>query len=123
MKRLTRAVGAAFAALTLSATGLVATITPASAAATGCPSGYACLWLGGTPSGSRWQGQNANPTLPSWISNKGNYLHNNGNSCNVVWHSGTNYAGWHLLQEIGDQYSVLNSEAYNNDIESMNWRC
>ena len=117
-----RRAGTAVAALALTSTGLAVTSAPASAAPGDCPRGYACLWPNTGWTGSRWQGQYANATLPAWINNNAESTVNNGRDCAVRWYFYANYQSPYFTQNKGTQLSDL-GDYWNNDIMSMNWIC
>jgi len=119
MKLSVKRAAAAAAAFTITATGFAVASQPASAAASDCPSHYACLWPNTGYSGARWQGQNANPTLPSWISNKSKSAYNHGVNCSVNWHYLPDYAGVPMVMARGTGMSDLGS--WEDNIMSMNW--
>ena len=125
MKRSIRRAATVLAALTLTTAGFAGTAGAASAAPRAladCPSGYACLWVNSGYAGQRWQGQYANSTMPSYISNAGSSAYNHGVNCEVHWYDDTNYNGGQLNQARGSSISNLaNLAGWNDTIESMNW--
>ncbi|MGW6704059.1 peptidase inhibitor family I36 protein [Streptomyces sp. NPDC054956] len=92
-----------------------------------CPRGYSCLWVDANWSGQRWQGQNNNPTLPSFINNKASSSFNNGNNCPVHFATGTYYSGQIMTEGLGSIRQNLSLDAkpgggnWNDDFESMYW--
>src|SRR5690349_5037669 len=125
MKRSIRRAATLLAALTLTTGGFAATATTASAttrALADCPSSYACLWVNANYAGRRWQGQNANPTMPAYISNDASSAYNHGVNCEVHWYDDSNYNGGQLNLGRGRSISNLADLAgWNDTIESMNW--
>lgn len=87
---------------------------------TDCPSAYACLWYYTSYSGDRWQGTNANPTLPSWIDNNSESAYNNGVNCSVHWYVNSYYSGsvWTFGRQVGTPDL---GTGWRNVISSMNW--
>ncbi|MCJ0875440.1 peptidase inhibitor family I36 protein [Streptomyces sp. AP-93] len=96
-----------------------------------CPRGYACLWVDANWSGSRWQGQNNNPTLPSFIDDKASSTFNNGNNCPVHFATAQWYGGHIMTEGLGSirQNLALNPiphgngahDNFNDRFSSMYW--
>ncbi len=97
------------------------------AATQDCPVHYACLWVDSNWSGSRWQGQYNNPTLPSFINNQASSSFNNGTSCTAHFTTNAGYAGNVLSEGIGSIRQNLaldyqpNGQSWNDTIESLYW--
>lgn len=134
MKLRMRRTATLFAALTLTAAGIAIPAQAASAAppkprpaasqtrAIGdCPSAYACLWYYTNFTGTRWQGQNNNPTISTSLRNLSESAYNNGNNCTVHWYRNANYGGARLDMARGAALGNLYNNGWANDIESMNW--
>ncbi|GAB1642934.1 peptidase inhibitor family I36 protein [Krasilnikovia sp. MM14-A1259] len=92
-----------------------------------CPSGYACLWVLNDFTGRRWQGQNANSTLPSFIDNDSWSSFNHGVNCTVHFWEGPGYTGVALNEGIGSRRADLRQNSrpgggnWADVISSMNW--
>jgi len=124
MKRTVRRAAIVLAALTITTLGLAVPAQAAVAAPTAladCPSSYACLWVNTNYSGTRWQGMNANPTLPSSINNRSSSAYNHGVNCEVHWYEGSNYSGGQLNQPRGNSIPNLGPLLWGDLISSMNW--
>ena len=111
----------AFSAPALARAGHDAEV-PAIAAGTGdCPSGYACLWVDSNWSGSRFQGQYNNSTLPSFINNLASSSFNNGNNCTAYFFTEAGYQGQRLAEGLGSVRQNLALDGWNDTIESLKW--
>jgi len=92
-----------------------------------CPSGYACLWVLNSFSGTRWQGQNANSTLPSSIDNNSWSSYNHGVNCTVHFWTGPGYSGVAFNEAIGSRRADLrlnnrpDGGTWADVISSVNW--
>lgn len=96
----------AFAAPAQAATQTAATAV-APRALGDCPSSYACLWPLTDGQGSRWQGQNWNSTLPSYIDNNSWSSYNHGVNCTVHFWTGAGYTGVPMNEGIGSRRADL----------------
>ncbi|QDY79647.1 peptidase inhibitor family I36 protein [Streptomyces qinzhouensis] len=96
-----------------------------------CPPRYACLWVHANWSGSRWQGQDNNPTLPSFIDMKASSTYNNGINCPVHFDTVRGYGGHVMAEGLGSyrQNLALNPipngngphDNFNDRFRSMYW--
>ncbi|GGQ85260.1 peptidase inhibitor family I36 protein [Couchioplanes azureus] len=92
-----------------------------------CPSQYACLWTLNNFTGSRWQGRNANSTLPSFIDNNSWSSYNHGVNCTVHFWTGAGYSGIGFHEGIGSRRADLRLDrrpdggTWADVISSMNW--
>ena len=91
---------------------------------TDCPYRYTCLWATTNYTGSRWQGQYSNATLPSWINNRSKSVMNNGAECRAVYYDRTGYpAGdfgyWFGIGQHEDLVAFGESDLYS----SQTWWC
>lgn len=99
----------------------VTTSAVSPSAASDCPAYYACLWAQTSYRGSRWQGQNSNSSLPSWIDHNSKSAVNHGQNCYVNWWSGTSYTGSELTFGFNVAIDDLSVLGWSNKIRSMNW--
>ncbi|BFU42503.1 peptidase inhibitor family I36 protein [Krasilnikovia sp. MM14-A1004] len=121
----------AFAAPAQAAPGSGKTPVPAGDVSTlslgDCPSEYACLWPLNNFEGRRWQGRNANSTLPSYIDNNSWSSFNNGVNCTVHFWEGPGYTGVAFNEIIGSRRADLRQNSrpgggsWADVISSMNW--
>jgi hypothetical protein len=112
----------ALAAPAQASTGSGKTPVPASAASSralgDCPSHYACLWTLNNWTGTRWQGQNSNSTLPASIDNNSWSSYNNGVNCTVHFWTGPGYTGVAFNEGIGSRRADLR---LNNRPDGGTW--
>jgi hypothetical protein len=149
MRHNARRIATVLAALTLTVVALAAPAqaatgngktpapaTPSPAAAAGvaspqalgdCPSHYACLWVLTNFTGTRWQGENANSTLPASIDNNSWSSYNNGVNCTVHFWTGPGYTGVAFNEIIGSRRADLRQNnrpdggTWADVISSVNW--